>query len=191
MSNKSKKSHTRGFTIIEMLISIFIFTVALGSLMYMSSRGLRSAQQSRHKVTAEFLAVEGIEVVRNIRDRAFFTGSAAAWSNVFQGDDFFDPDNGCYDDDGDSDYDADPCEYNLDTSGSWVLEQCSDECRLYLDTTDDVYEYSGSASEQSPYTREIFIREISDEEVEVNVVVSWNGGSVSYVNNMFLWKKND
>jgi len=182
----SKKTKRGGFTIIEMLVSVFIFTVSLAALMYMSSRGLQSARQSQHKVTAEFLAVEGIEVVRNIRDKAFIAGSVSAWANVFKGPDFFDPDAGCYDN-------AQPCEFNLNISGSddfWYLQKCDNDCKLYLDATNDIYEYSGSTSELSPYIRKIFINEISDKEVEVNVVVSWNGGSVSYTNNMFLWKKN-
>ena len=190
MISSRKKVHIRGFTIIEMLIAIFIFTVALSALMYMASRGLQSARQSERKVTAEFLAIEGIEVVRNIRDRAFIIGSDATWTNVFQGGDYNNPDDGCYDGDRDDEYNAEACEYNLDTSGahdSWILEPCDNDCWLYLDATNEIYGYNGSAQERSPFQREIRIREISNKEVEVNVVVSWDEGRVSYVNNMFLW----
>lgn len=61
-------NNQKGFTLIEALIAIFIFSVALVSLITVMSRGVTGVAQARDQVTAQFLAQEGIEMFRNYRD---------------------------------------------------------------------------------------------------------------------------
>ena len=60
--------NTRGFTLLEMIVAIFIVTVALIGIMSLIHRSIVSAQISYSKLTAAYLAQEGLEIIRNIRD---------------------------------------------------------------------------------------------------------------------------
>ncbi len=61
-------NYNQGFTLIEALIAIFIFSVALVSLITITAKGVTGTVQARDQVTAQFLAQEGVELMRNYRD---------------------------------------------------------------------------------------------------------------------------
>lgn len=63
-----------GFTLIETLVAIFIFSTALVALSGVASRGVSSVNRAKEVVTAEFLAQEGLEMVRSVRDNATLAG---------------------------------------------------------------------------------------------------------------------
>lgn len=65
-----------GFTLIEVLIAIFIFGVAFTATTFILTTNLRNASAIRDNFIASGLAQEGVEVVRNIRDRDWFLGNA-------------------------------------------------------------------------------------------------------------------
>lgn len=58
----------RGFTLIETLFAILIFSAALVALMSIAGRGISATSSARQQITAHYLAQEGLEVVRNMRD---------------------------------------------------------------------------------------------------------------------------
>lgn len=66
-----------GFTLLETLFAVIIFSFALVSLMTIAGKGVIATTMARDQLTAEFLAEEGLEVVRNIRDSNYVDG--AAW----------------------------------------------------------------------------------------------------------------
>jgi prepilin-type N-terminal cleavage/methylation domain-containing protein len=61
-------SHNKGFTLIETLIAIAILGMAIGATFTMAQKSLSSSAFSKNQTTAYFLAAEGVEMVRNIRD---------------------------------------------------------------------------------------------------------------------------
>ena len=63
-----KKQYTKGFTLLETLIAVTILVTALVGPMTIASNGLNSAFFARDQVTAFYLAQEGIEFVRYVRD---------------------------------------------------------------------------------------------------------------------------
>ena len=73
------KKENKGFTLIEALIAISILMIAIASPMVISQKGLTDAVLSRDEATASFLAQDGIEAVKNIRDT---TALAAKTSNI-------------------------------------------------------------------------------------------------------------
>ena len=62
--NKKQK----GFTLIELMISIFILLVAIVGIFSAFSAMVVLTSDSTDRLTAAYLAQEGIEIVRNIRD---------------------------------------------------------------------------------------------------------------------------
>ncbi len=175
-----------GFTIIEMLIAVFIFTVSLTALMSMSAQGLKSTRNTQDRIVAEFLAIEGIEVVRNVRDQAFIAGySGGTWSGVFQGNTIFGS-NGCFNSA------TTACKFEF-SSNKFSLSDCTTDadCDIYIDEPSYHYDYdSSSPAVKSKYNRKIFIDSIADSddnEIEVRSVVTWGNEEVVYTDNLFLW----
>ena len=58
----------KGFTILEVIVAIFVLTVAVGGSFVLIQQTLVAASLNQSKLTAHYLAQEGIEIVRNIRD---------------------------------------------------------------------------------------------------------------------------
>ncbi len=180
----SLKHSSRAFTIIEMLIAVFIFTVAISALTFMAGNGIRSARLSQDRIVAEYLATEGMEVVRNVRDSAFLAGlPSTTWEAVF-GTEVTGP-GGCFNIlVAGAESTSSSCEFNYNSAGVPELGTCSN-CSLYLDPATHVYSYD--SGNPTPYTREIFIDEIYPTEIRVTVRVSWNGSSIEYQENLYLW----
>ncbi len=57
-----------GFTIIELVISIFVLSIAISGIFSAFSIMLILTSDSANRLTAIYLAQEGMEIVRNIRD---------------------------------------------------------------------------------------------------------------------------
>ncbi len=187
MKNKQKttlisKEKSRGFTIIEMLIAVLIFTIAISALTFMAGRGIRSARESQQRIIAEYLASEGMEVVRNIRDTAFLAGlNETSWTGVFGGD--ITGPGGCFNTLEDQNQEK-TCEFNYTSEGIPELDICT-SCTLFLDSTTKIYQYESGLP--TPFVREIFINEITPTEIKVKVRVIWGNESIEYQEHLFLW----
>ena len=72
----TKLNFKRGTGLVEILVAVFIFTVVLGSLIYASNLYLSGAGDNLKSAKAAYLAQEGIEAVRIMRD--------ASWTNISQ-----------------------------------------------------------------------------------------------------------
>lgn len=70
-----------GFTLIETLFAIMIFSAALISLMIIASRGIAATAVAQQETVAHYLAQEGLETVRNIRDTNILVPQA--WDTGF------------------------------------------------------------------------------------------------------------
>jgi len=62
------KLYKNGFTLIEVLIAIFLITTGVIGAFTLIQQVISSISVSSSKLTAAYLAQEGIEIVRNIRD---------------------------------------------------------------------------------------------------------------------------
>jgi prepilin-type N-terminal cleavage/methylation domain-containing protein len=63
-----QKNNKRGFTLVEVLVAIAIFTMSVLSLMVILGGGISNTTYAKQKITGEYLAQEGIEYIRNMRD---------------------------------------------------------------------------------------------------------------------------
>jgi prepilin-type N-terminal cleavage/methylation domain-containing protein len=72
----NKNIHTKGFTLVETLIAIFVLSIALAGPLTIAQKGLQTALISKDQVTAFYLAQDAIEYVRYARDtNCLVTGS--------------------------------------------------------------------------------------------------------------------
>jgi Tfp pilus assembly protein PilV len=69
----------KGFTLVETLVAIAIFTMAILSMFAVFASSISSTNYAKSKITAEYLAQEGIEYARNLRDSAVLNDSATGW----------------------------------------------------------------------------------------------------------------
>ena len=65
----------KGFTLLETLVAVAILLMALLGPFSIAQQSLRSAYYARDQVTAYYLAQEGVEFVRAMRDQNYLAGS--------------------------------------------------------------------------------------------------------------------
>jgi len=149
--NNTKK----GFTLIELLLTIFIVTIGLAAVFLIAQFPLHQTSISISRLTAAYLAQEGIEIVRNIRDTNWLEPSP--WNSGLS-----------------------PGNYEADYTYS-DLVSCSGSCgyddlrKLKIDN--GFYKYS-SGGEETKFKRKIAIESETDLEsgtdhLKIKVTVYW------------------
>ena len=68
MQDIQKNKEENGFTMIEIIIAIFILTISIIGIYSAFSAVTILAEDSTNKLTATYLSQEGMEIIRNIRD---------------------------------------------------------------------------------------------------------------------------
>ena len=150
----------RAFTLVETLVAISILLLALAGPMSIAARALSSAYYARDEVGAYYLAQEGIEYVRAVRDQNYLTTSD--WLTGEPGG----------------------IQLNNCINTSCVLEVplfkhsvCSGVCsKLLITSSGGLYNQESGA--ESPYTRVLTIEQVNSNEVAVKVTVSWMSGRI-------------
>ncbi|MES2409307.1 MAG: prepilin-type N-terminal cleavage/methylation domain-containing protein [Patescibacteria group bacterium] len=90
---------SKGFTLIETLVAITLLVLAVTGPLQIAANALFSSYYARDEITAYYLAVEGIEYIKNSRDSLFLSdvfgtqGSASPWLRGF---DACMTENGCF-----------------------------------------------------------------------------------------------
>jgi len=136
----------RGFTLIETLVAISLLTVGVVGSFSLMQRVTSFASISSSQLVASYLAQEGIETVRNIRDTNYLEGQI--WdTGIGAGTDF-----------------------RLDYRSS-VFPDAT--CGNYLQHNGSYYICSGSNSE-SKFQRQITVEKTGLDRMVVSVAVSWS-----------------
>jgi len=78
LKHKNKKA---GFTLVETLVAISIFTSSIVVLMSVLGSGISNTNYAKDKITAGYLAQEGIEYLRNARDQYLLTNLDSGWTD--------------------------------------------------------------------------------------------------------------
>ena len=70
-----KYTSQSGFTLVEMLVAVMILTLAVTALLSVSAGASGSARYAKNKITANWLAQQSLDYVRNTRDTALVENS--------------------------------------------------------------------------------------------------------------------
>jgi prepilin-type N-terminal cleavage/methylation domain-containing protein len=169
-----KKNTKSAFTLIETMVAVSILALAVTGPLLTASRAMVVAELSQEQLTASYLAQEGIEYVRAVRDNAYLFGypggtSTAAWTTFLQKvSQCSAPNNSCQ-------YD----------SGAPALTQCSNNvcALLYLTPSPSYYTVQpSSGNTQTPFRRAIQVSAAGSSGTEevVTSTVSWSFHGTSY-----------
>lgn len=147
-----------GYLIAEAIIAISVPLMGILSILGFISRSINVNRIISDQFTANYLAMEGIEVVKNIIDANVIAclDGASPWNEGFTSSGSFEVD------------------YN-----SAALESNQNR-QLSFDSNSGRYSYD--SGEPSRFTRTIYIDPIGSDEIKVNSIVEWTtrgGGSRS------------
>jgi len=136
---------TKGFTLIETVVAIFLLTVGTVGSFSLMQKVTSFAAISSSQLVASYLAQEGIEIIRNIRDTNYL--KRQAWDNNIGAS----------------------ASFHLDyRSDRFPDETCGD----YLRPSGNFYICSTDSS--SKFQRKITIEKPTSEKIVVSVEVSWS-----------------
>lgn len=166
----------KGFTIVESLIAITVLILAITGTASAIQTGISSYIFSKDQIIAFYLAQEGFEQIRNIRDENGLLNQN--WLT------------------GISSNSSDPCYFGnacivdpLDSGGVFV-ERCSagpGNCPVLRQNASTGFLGYDSSWPATIFRREITLTQINANEVSVQVTVNWSKG---LVNRQFKAKEN-
>ena len=171
---EGRQSFGRGFTIVESLVSITILVLVISGASSAVQTGISSYTFSKNQIVAFYLAQEGFEQIRNIRDENGLKGNN--WLT------------------GISANDSDPCYFGNACTVEPVRSNTPTKCdggpgncpMLRQDTVTGFFGYDGSWP-LTNFKREITISQINSEEISIVVTVDWSKG---IINRQFRAKAN-
>ncbi len=191
---QKNKSHKKGFTLIETMVAISILLISIIGPLEIASKGLFSAIYAKEEITAFYLAQEGVELLKNVRDSNYLLDAYTATGNS----DWLKDVNDCV---------LDPAQSKTvgcivdPTNPLQEIVICdeSDKCPpLKFDETSGIYNYSSDSSiPESKFTRTVYIEydPLTPNEATVVSKVAWsssllgNQKSTTLTATMFNWQR--
>jgi len=141
----------KSFTLIEVIIAIFLLTVGTVGAFSLMQKTIAFTAISSSQLAAAYLAQEGIEVVRNIRDTNYL--EASSWDDGLGA----------------------ASDYRLDHQSSSFPDI---GCGNYLKYDGNFYSCSSDAS--AKFQRKITITKPAADKMTIEVEVSWQERGASY-----------
>jgi len=174
-----KQKNNSGFTLIETLVAISIFTVSIIALLTVLSGSIADTNYAKRKMVATYLAQEGIEYMRNMRDTylLYEPNGTVGW------DDFkvklnpcdTNSSKGCYFDDQILDFN-DQTRPIIDIPvTACPLAVCP--VLLYNNITG---KYNYTSGTDSGFTRRIHMTNTNDHEIQIQSLVTFSDGATQY-----------
>jgi prepilin-type N-terminal cleavage/methylation domain-containing protein len=194
MKNKLKQKN-KGFTLIETLVAISIFSISILGILSILASGIMDTTYAKDKIVAGYLAQEGIEYIRNMRDTyVLYDGTSPqngwnSFNNKLTSASC--QTTGCY-------FDNSTLNYSIPSSqamtGLNVISCNNGTCpTLLYDYSLGTYNYNTPSvnTVSSPFIRQIKTQKISNDETEVFSTVSWQQGSgvqsITFSENLYNW----
>jgi len=141
-------SFSQGFTLLELLTVIFILSISLGAMALTTTKVINYSNYNKSKLIAVYLAQEGVELVRNLRD-----------SNWIQGNDWLESFPTCP-----SSNPSQWCEIDYNDSNLIINDRF-----LKLDSATGVYSYDSGIETQ--FKRKIYLDPLDPTPTSIRVTV--------------------
>ncbi len=162
---KKFNKREEGFTLVETLVAVSIFSVSVVALMVVLGKGIADSNYAKKKIIAENLAQEGVESLRNIRDNTvlFAATGQVGWNSFIAN-----IGNSACNNTGSRCY----------VNDSLILVSCGGQCpEMRYDSSTGRYGYSGSLS---GFRRTITAVTDINNEVKISSLVTWSHAGVNY-----------
>ncbi len=183
-------SKNKGFTLVEALVAVAIFTVSVLALMVVLSDSVANTAYAKKKIIATYLAQEGIEYMRNLRDTyvLYQSSTSDGWNDFKVKVSPCDTEllAVCYFDDQNLNFSS-----QIKPITAIDIFSCTNADCPYLlyDKVTGRYNYATGAI--TDLIREIRITNTNSDEMRVVSTVSWTQGSGKYEitlsANLFNW----
>ncbi len=168
-------SYKKGFTLVETMIAISVLMLGITGPLMLVASSLRNALVARDTITAYYLAQEGIEFVRYVRDDNYILRrDGATGRGWLEGLDLCTTGNGCA---------VDTVQwFFINSYGDQLpIEACNTGCttpQMYL-TSAGFYTYVSTGNIAAKYRRAITIVPVgtSNNEVKVTSTITWMDGA--------------
>jgi len=178
-----RKNKKNGFTLVECLVAISILIIGILSGFILVTKALYNATVIQDRLTASFLAQEGIELVRNIRDTNFIrslTSSGVSWRDGL----------------GKAEETGVLC-YTIDAFSSEGINlkqvSCDSSQPLKYDENQNIYNYQKGY--ETHFDRKIKIEKISADEIRVISYLKWKTKNTDFdlevEDHLYNWFKFD
>ncbi len=161
---KNNFTSKKGFTLIEALVAVAMLSIVIASVMGLAQASIAGNTYAQAQVTANYLAGEAIEYIRNLRDNQFLLHPTEPdrWleeiKSTFEGNSCFS--TGC----------------DVDTKNEFFIS-CVDECvPLQFSSNIDLGFYQHQDGADSTFRRTILIEEINAYEIAVRVKITGESG---------------
>ncbi len=169
----NKKTKEKGFTMIEMIATLFVMSVGIMGIFSLVSQTISHISIISSRLTAIYLSQEGMEIIRNIRDSNFLkinNGEEVNWDNDLANGQYY---------------------YNFDYQSQAIPDNTNCSGNNYLDINGGFYRCFGSGR----FQRKAQINKIEDDKIDVVIEVSWEerGRTHKVVarENLYQWYKSE
>ena len=188
-----KTQKNKAFTLVETLVAISIFTISILGILSVLASSITSVTYAKDKSIAGYLAQEGIEYMRNIRDNdVLFPANGSSWSaftNTAIASSLASCNSGskC----GFSSTTTTPTQNTSFFKCTADPTESSNGCILYLNN--GVYnDNSTTGGVNSGFTRKVWMTVLNANEEQIFSEVDWNQGTnnvnVIFSENLFNWE---
>lgn len=185
-------SSAKGYTLVETLVAISIFTLSILALMSVLASGISNTNYAKQKIIASYLAEEGIEFMRNVRDDyMLYDNSWVNFKTAINKCGTPGTPKNCYFDDQILDFSNPnmPITDNLIKScGSGVNDPCPN---LLFNSNTGKYNYVSGADLGFARTIQAVYPGDSSDDIKILSTVSWKQGSgnysITFSENLFNW----
>ena len=172
------KKKQKAFTLVEVLIAVSILTIGILSGFILITKVLYNTAVIQDRLIASFLAQEGIELVRQVRDSNFLqimNGESVEWEDELA----------------DGSYTIESkagSEQSVDLVFYDEIEEIPD---FRYDDNTKIYNYT--TGEPTTFNRRIRITTINDDEIRVESIMKWTTKRIDFTltveDHLFNWLK--
>jgi prepilin-type N-terminal cleavage/methylation domain-containing protein len=152
--------NSKGFTLVEILISILVISIGVVGAYIAIQRGIGAIDFSYSRLEAANLAQEGVEIVKNIRDTNLLerrTATTTPWSEGLA----------------DGNYEV---QYSDSSQEDPSLSPCPGICDYnnlhFLKKTDGGF-YNYNSGTPTKFKRKVYLEKVGDDKIKIYVTVYW------------------